>query len=263
MSLEAAQRWMHQALILPHQGGEPGGWLQQTGRLGPAAGLAVYQRGYFLRIVHCMREQFPALCHALEQPLFDDFVADYIERYPPQSHTLYDLGRRFPDFLEESRPDHGAPPAEREGWIDFMIDLARFERSVFVLFDAPGQEGQPSATAETPDEALRLQPAFALGAYSYPVPDYYHAVRQRQAAPLPGPAETRVALVRTDYVTRIIPLTETHHRFLACMASGGSVEDGLAAVSAAMALPIDQVRRGWRAPAGPRQRWIELGFFAF
>ena len=52
-----------------------------------------------------MREQFPALCHALGAALFDDFVADYIRDHPPESHTLYDLGRRFPAFLEDNRPD--------------------------------------------------------------------------------------------------------------------------------------------------------------
>ena len=29
-------------------------------------------------------------------------------------------------------------PKEREDWIDFMVDLARYERELFRLFDAPG-----------------------------------------------------------------------------------------------------------------------------
>ncbi len=116
--------------------------LASSAGLTGAEGLAIYQRGYFLRIASCMREQFPALCHALGEALFNDFVADYIRERPPESHTLYDLGRRFPAWLEESRPDRDLPPAERETWIDFMVDLARFERQVFAMFDAPGHEGE-------------------------------------------------------------------------------------------------------------------------
>ena len=260
MSLQDAQRWMHEALVFPHRGVDGiGQWLAGAGRLGPAAGLAVYQRGYFLRIAHCMREQFPALCHALETPLFDDFVAQYIEQYPPESHTLYDLGRRFPAFLAESRPDRDLPPDEQESWIDFMIDLARFERQVFVLFDAPGHEGKPFATAATPDERLSLQPAFALGDYGYPVAAYYHAVRQQAPAPLPGPAPTFVALVRTDYLTRTIALTAPHHRFLSAMAAGSSVEAAVAAVAAFLSVSAAEVHQGWLETV--RRRWIEWGFF--
>lgn len=259
MSLAAAQHWMRQALVRPHRAGNASAWLSGGGRLDAVAGLAVYQRGYVLRLANCMREQFPALCHALGQSLFDDFVAGYIERHPPESHTLYDLGRRFPDDLEDTRPDADQPPEGREGWIDFMIDLARFERAVFVLFDAPGHEGRPFADAGTPDDALRLQPAFTLGAYRYPVAAYYHAVRQREAAPLPSAAPSFVALVRTDYLTRTIPLTEPHFRLLAAMADGAGVAAALEAVAEHLGVTADEARRGWESTV--RNRWLDWGFF--
>jgi hypothetical protein len=83
-ALAAAQRRMHDALVFP--GGDPAAahaLFAGDGRLGAAGGLAIYQRGYFLRIAACMRAQFPALCHALGRDLFDDFVADYIRDCPP------------------------------------------------------------------------------------------------------------------------------------------------------------------------------------
>ena len=187
-SLPAVQRWMQDALVFPRlvARDETERLLASSGRLSGAEGLAIYQRGYFLRIASCMREQFPALCHALGAPLFNDFVADYIRERPPESHTLYDLGRRFPAFLEESRPDREAAPAERESWIDFMVDLANFERQVFMMFDAPGHEGKAFADHATPDRRLRLQPCFALCASRFPVADYYHAVRLNRPTPLPA-----------------------------------------------------------------------------
>ena len=260
-ALHSVQRWMQEAVVFPRRADREavGRLLADSSRLSAGEGLAVYQRGYFLRIAGCLREQFPALCHALGAPLFDDFVADYIRERPPESHTLYDLGRRFPAWLEEGRPDRDLPPEARETWADFMVDLARFERQVFAMFDAPGHEGKPFADESTPDHRLRLQPCFGLGAFRFPVAAYYHSVRRNEAAPLPPVEPSYVALVRTDYVTHTIPLSRAHHRFLRAMAEGGGVEDGIAAAAAELAATADEVRRSWRS--GPRRRWIEAGFF--
>lgn len=261
--LDQLQRWMHDALVFPAQvaGGRVETLLRSSPGLSGAAGLAIYQRGYFLRIAACMREQFPALCHALGEALFDDFVADYISVHPPESYTLYDLGRRFPAFLDDSRPDRDRAPEERERWIDFMIDLARFERQVFTLFDAPGHEGQRFADESTPDEALRLQPCLALGAYRFPVAAYYHAVRQNQAPARPEAAAHFVAMVRTDYVTRTVPINAAEHCFLTAMADGGTVDAAIEAVARHLAIPAEAVRTTWAAPQGARTRWISWGFF--
>lgn len=259
-ALETVQRWMHDALVHPDQvRSEQTDQLLAPTRLSGAAGLAIYQRGYFLRIASCMREQFPALCHALGEALFDDFVAEYIRECPPDSYTLYDLGRRFPAYLANARPDRDLPAAERESWIDFMIDLAGFERQVFVMFDAPGHEGKPFADTATPDERLRLQPCFALGAYRFPVATYYHAVRQQQEVGLPPVEAQYVALVRTDYVTRTVPLNLAEHRFLTVMADGGDVDAAIGAVAEDLGLTPDAVRENWAS--GARTRWIDGGFF--
>jgi putative DNA-binding protein len=260
-ALESAQRWMHDALVFPRlvARGEVARMLESSPLLSGADGLGIYQRGYLLRIAACMREQFPALCHALGAPLFDDFVADYVRDLPPRSHSLYDLGRRFPAWLGESRPDRDRPADAREIWIDFMVDLARFERQLFAMFDAPGHEGKPFAAAATPDRRLRLQPCFDLGAYRFPVPFYYHAVRRGRTAPLPPAEASFVALVRSDYVTRTIPLREEDYVFLRAMADGGDVAAGIDAAARHLGIVPDLVRRGWRAAR--RQRWIDWHFF--
>jgi len=252
---------MHDALVFPRRvaQGEVARLLESSPRLTGADGLAIYQRGYILRIASCMREQFPALCHALGAPLFDDFVADYVRDMPPQCHSLYDLGRRFPAWLGTNRPDRDLPPPEREAWIDFMVDLARFERQVFAMFDAHGHEGKAFADAATPDRRLRLQPCFDLGAYRFPVPAYYHAVRLNRPAPLPPARTSYVALVRSDYVTRTIPLREDHYRFLRAMADGGGIAAGIDAAARHLAISPARVRRAWRATH--RQRWLDWHFF--
>jgi hypothetical protein len=129
--------------------------VESSPRLTGAQRLAIYQRSYYLRILKCMREQFPALCHALKDELFTDFAHEYLQARPPESYTLYDLGRRFPDYLDETRPDREEVEENRESWIDFMVDLARFERRLFVMFDAPGHEGKPFADEFVPVYPLK------------------------------------------------------------------------------------------------------------
>lgn len=235
--------------------------VEPSSRLSAAERLGIYQRSYVLRLLKCLAEQFPALGHALGEELFRDFARHYLRDRPPESYTLYDLGRRFPDYLEETRPDREAPEGERETWIDFMVDLARFERLVFVMFDAPGHEGAPLATSETPDASLRLQSCFALGEYRFPVAAYYHEVRQGRAPALPPAERSRVAVVRKDYLTRTHPLRAVHFRFLRALEEGRTVDEALARVAEESGVPLAEVRRSWSAADGIRRRWIAAGFF--
>ena len=99
-----------------------------------------------------------------------------------------------------------------------------------------------------------------MGAYRFPVPAYYHAVHLNRPEPLPPARKTFVALARTDYVTRTMPLSEPHYCFLKAMADGGGVEDGIKAVARNLTIRVDEVRRSWRED-GSRQRWIDCRFF--
>ncbi len=254
LSLAEVQKWMHHALV--HPGGEDAdALLEPSARLTAAERLGIYQHSYYARILACMDEQFPALRHALGAELFRDFAAEYLAARPPESYTLYDLGRRFPAYLEETRPEGDEP------WGDFMIDLARFERAIFVLYDAPGNEGRPFADATVPDERLRLQPAFALEDHRFPVADYFHRVRRGEDPPLPPARRSAVALVRVDYLTHTYPLSVPHHMFLAAMSAGASVADALAVVATETGRPLAEVEAGWRQPGGARSRWLDQGFF--
>ncbi len=240
--LNELQAWLHQSLILPGETSaeETAQHVKPSSRLDPAARLAVYQRSYYLRILSCVKDQFPALCHALGEQLFTDFAREYLQACPPESYTLYDLGRRFPDYLEANRPDRHEPG--REAWIDFMVDLARYERQLFVMFDAPGHEGKPYADESTPDHLLRLQPCFVLGNYRFPVAWYYHQVREAKAPPLPPMERSFVAIVRKEYLTQTVPLLPHHYTLLSTLAKRENADWTL-------------------IPNGIRQRWLEAGFF--
>jgi hypothetical protein len=259
-TLSQLQNWMQNALHAPSQvpEGQANDVLVSQPRFSGADGLAVYQRSFFLRIVSCMRDQFPALCHALGEQLFDDFVAEYIVVAPPESYTLYDLGRRFPAYLQANRPDSADA---REAWIDFIVDLAQFERQVFVMFDAPGAETTGYATTQTPDADLRLQPAVSLGRYRFPVALYYHDVRAKRAASFPPMEVMNVALVRKNYLTQTIALSAAHHLFLTMLSEGQAIDTALENIAAHTGASPDQVRTAWSSKGGTRDVWINAGLF--
>ena len=103
-------------------------FINDSSRLSAEIHLSIYRQSYIARLRECMKNQFSALAFALGEELFQMFADQYLESYPSGSYTLNNLGKNFPAFLEETRPD--AESEEKESWIDFIIELAKFEYSL-------------------------------------------------------------------------------------------------------------------------------------
>lgn len=239
--------------------------------------LAIYQRGYYARLLQCLQGQFKALNHALGSALFTDFAREYLQERPSRSATLAVLGEGFAAWLQRNRPD--AQAVEKEEWIDFMVDLAEFEWLLYTLFDAPGAEDQGYASGlELLQPRLRLQPCLRLGHYRYPVNRYYQQVAElpehtpeadnptappadaaQDNPPLPPEQVTWVALVRTRYRIGIFTLLPAQHHLLAQLGAGASVADALRSTAHAFSKPLGQVEGGW---ARWVEAWGQAGFFA-
>lgn len=260
-ALDALQRWMLDALIAPERTarGSIDAAVLPGARIDAAACLAIYQRSYLQRLRLCLGEQFPATRHALGRPLFDDFADEYLRACPSDSYTLYALGRRFSDWIEQSRPDRDLAEADREAWIDFMVDLAHYEHALFRLFDAPGHEGRPWPADDTDDAALVLQPCLALAAYRYPVAWYYHEVRAGRSPAFPSEAASQVVVLRRDHRTTTYPVTPLHFRFLEAVQRHRDIARALAEIAAFTGRPPAEVARSWAEDV--RGPWIEAGFF--
>jgi Putative DNA-binding domain len=258
-SLPALQHWMLGALLDPRSTQGISERLTDSPGMDARARLAIYQRSYILRLTKCLAEQFPALVHALGAPLFDDFAREYLAACPSDATTLYELGRRLPAWLEESRPDRHLATQEREDWIDFMVDLARYERELFRLFDAPGHEGGVWPTAQVADADLVLQPCLALAQYRFPVAWYYHEVRHGRSPEFPQAHPSYVAIARRNYLTATFPLNPVHYQFLCALHKLGSVDEALAAMSLEFKRPLAEVRSSWDSAV--REPWISAGFF--
>lgn len=218
--------------------------------------LAIYQQGYYTRLVQCMESQFKALYHTLGKDLFDDFCREYLKQYPSQSPTLSALGARFSHFLNDTRPDKDAE--EKEVWVDFMIDLARFEWDLYLVFDAEGQEGKPYADDLSPDESLGLQPCFYLREYRFPVSPYYHAVAQGNDPEIPDAGQDWVAFVRKNFRIGIFSLSAPQFTFLQEMNQGRTVAEAIHQTGRFYQAPLPEIQSAW---AMWKATWLDAGFF--
>jgi hypothetical protein len=259
--LGAAMRGEGARAVLPL---EPAGIEQliaPSSRMSGGQRLAVYHRGYFARLLDCMAGQFRVLKHALGEELFEDFAREYLAVYPSETYTLGELGARFPQFLDETRPDQDAPPEERETWPDFMIDLARLERAAFVLFDGPGTENRLADLSATPDSALQLAPCFALLSFRFPVNSYYQAVYQGGNPPLPPAQTSFLAITRVNFQLAMFELNPLQYQFLSWLQQGRTVPEALQHLAAQPEPELEEATAQalWQLW---REKWVAGGFFA-
>jgi hypothetical protein len=283
-SLDRIQRWM-QAVITHPEGVAPGVASDEARRhlavppdeveqvvtrsraLTAEERLAIYHRAYHARLLECLREEFPVLVRALSEEVFDAFAVGYLQKYPSRSYTLNQLGANFPRYLAEIRPEPGEGEGPDEGWPDFLIDLAALEFTFNEVFDGPGVEGEPLLEAAQllavplerwPDARLVPVPCLRLLALRYPVHSYYAALRRKEEAVPPGPADTFLAVTRRDYVVRHHELAPPAYEALRALADGQTVAEAVAGAAAAAGPDLDRLAgqlRDWF------QAWAAAGFF--
>lgn len=223
------QRWMQHILVQQSASRHPGNLINATvadivrpsTRLSADRHLAIYRMSYIARLRECMRNQFAALAYALGNDLFEAFTDQYLDVYPSHSYTLNDLGANFPAFLEETRPDKDEPT--RELWPDFMIELAKFEYALSLIFDEHAADDLTLATSYTPDEELRLPPVFHLFQHRFPVCSFYLDFHRQNNPQLPFPADSWCVVTRRQYKLGLFHLKPAQYHFLTLMQQTGSV----------------------------------------
>lgn len=100
-------------------------------RVRSGAGLAadlrvqIYARSYRLRLLECLRQEYPILEALVGPTVFELFAHGYATAHPSQSYTLYDFGRGFADYLDAVRPRGAAFDAIEA----IPAALARIERA--------------------------------------------------------------------------------------------------------------------------------------
>jgi len=236
--------------------------------------LAVYANAYHTRLLECLGEVYPMLKRTLGEEGFNSLAFAYLQDFPSRSYTLNELGRHFPQFLQQTRPveDNEQDPNAGEldpAWPDFLIDLAKLEWSIYDVFDGEGVEGKALLSAEqvlsiSPERwaQARLKPVVCLRllATRFEVNDYFSALRRAGAdecIPMPAATPSFVALTRRNFVVRRYNLSAPEFELLKACQSGQTIGEALQAV---LATDLDTTKLARTLELWFRN-WTAEGFF--
>jgi hypothetical protein len=149
--------------------------------------LELYRRSYHARLIDCLRDDYPAVEHALGEEVFEEVCRRYIAAFPSTGPNLNHFGRRMSEFL---RTAESAPLPSRA----FAADLASLEWAMVEVIHAPAERSLTSDDLrDVPpgawgDLRLRATPAFRLCASRTREPVLSSLSRGRCAAPSGGGA---------------------------------------------------------------------------
>jgi len=252
LTFEQLQDWMQMALVRRDAATGATDIVNGSSRLSAEQHLGIYRRSYIARLRECMKNQFSALNYALGDDLFRMFADEYLGAHPSENYTLGELGRKFPDFLEATRPQD-----TRETWPDFMIELAQFEFELSGIFDMHAEEIE-TAPADTPDDDLRLVPIFYLFKHRYPVWRFYLEATKKKNPELPFEQESFCAVTRRNYRLGLTELKEGQYLFLERMAAGERVSQAKKYLIEQRGFEKERLERVW-----PEWRvgFLTAGFF--
>lgn len=193
--------------------------------LGAVEKIGIYARGYILRLMECMEAEFPALKYLLGDQLFDSFAGAYLSRLPPNSFDLYDLGKKFPDFLEASQPAGLIAESENLSY-HLPVELARLERALAEVSRMPGPEGsgrnlQPEALPFflLTGTDFQTAPCLKLLRQKFNLTGFVKAIQHDKKPDSPAEEDTFVAVSRVNYAVVMYNLENWQWHFLAALES--------------------------------------------
>lgn len=161
-------------------------------RLSAIDGVQIYNDGYFVRLVECLTDDYPALSYALGEEAFSELARAYIAQHPSRSRSLNAYGQHLAAFCR----------TRAEPWSAFAADLARLEWALVEVVHEPASESlRPDALATIPAarwQTARLlpSPGLRLLGFDYPVNDFFQAFRDERAPQLPERAPSATVVYR-------------------------------------------------------------------
>jgi hypothetical protein len=217
--------------------------------------VGIYQGMYLPRMMEALESDYEGLAHFLGATAWTRLVRAYLTAHPSRSYTLNELGRRLPEFVRHARLPRAA----------FCYDLARLERAMAEVFDAPETkpltEKELAALRPRDLERARLVPIAALRllVLDHDAGAWLDSLRgDEHAHPPVRRKRTRVLVYRRSYGVKRREQAEAAFALL---------EDLVAGVPIGRALTRALGRRGAARLAGADaafrlfREWAALGLF--
>lgn len=236
LPLDRLQRWMQAVIVHPGDIAEAaaapaaaallplervGEAILPSARLRPLERLEIYQGMYPLRMEEALGADFPGLKHFLGDHAFFHLVTAYVQEHPSTSFTLNPLGAHLASFLAT------AEGVRQRG---FCVELARLERAIAEVFDAPEAEAlaeEAILQVDAPDwEHARLLPIPALQLLSlrYPAGAYLDSLRDEgHQHPRIVRQDEWVVVYRRQFAVYRQDLSRAAHDLLSDLAAGKTV----------------------------------------
>ena len=169
--------------------------------VGPYDRLRIYANGYIARLKECLCADYPLLRQFMTEPVFDHFATAYLVYKKPNSYTLFDLGKDFPQFLLDTQPQEAQ---ENNPAFALPYALAVYERAFLKVYRAKGLEQQ---VGNTPTDTfsflgmtmLQAAPSLECIEVDFPILEVTAALRQKEAPAIPEPQKTYLAISRKNY----------------------------------------------------------------
>lgn len=206
------------------------------------ARLNVYSTGYMLRLLDCMYADYAISKKFMGDELFDSFAKAYLMYHPSTSFTLYDLGEKFPEFLNKTKPQ--LPEGEHSSAFDIPATLARVERARQVAMRARGTEddifdndvtGVYQMFSTTLN--IRIPECLQLLELDMPMKQFFEAVLLDKEYELPSAHKTFMAISRKNYRIMLDEITEMQYLLLQEFKKHTNLYDAIAALSTTRNLP--------------------------
>jgi hypothetical protein len=201
-----------------------------------------------------MSQQFSALEYALGEELFCAFADGYLASQPSINYNLAELGAEFAHFLEINRPDFDEE--KKEDWIDFIIELARFEYEISLIFEEKADEAYHLATDQTKEENLALIPVVNLFRFNFPIRWFYTEFKNGKEPDLPHQAEGFAVVLRHNFKLAIYDLHQEQFEFLDYLNRGMTIKE--ARVKFIKKYEVSDFDKTW---VSWKSRWIKASFF--
>ncbi len=270
--LARLEHWM-QAVVMHPEGAEAGLRSRQARRLVPAAAarpetvvlpsrqltsverLEIYAHMYYARLIEVMEAEYPTLRQILGPHAFAVACRQFVASNPSRTRTLGSLSARFPDFLAKT-----LPRTHRNG---LAVDVARIERAMEDVFDAPRAEPLTATefaalgAGNWEGVTLRVTPALQLLKLRYPANAFMNALRRGERPRAPRPRATFAIVFRRGFQVMRRDQEPEQFRLLEALVAGRPLAAAVRASIGRRGARADRVAEaprpvvrgmGWRPP---------------
>ena len=195
---------------------EPETWIVEKENFPPAEQLAVYVKGYRLRLYDILMADYEVTRRFLGKEKMRDIVKAYIEEVPSEFYNVEVFSAQFAGWLAGQGVD------------GFAIELADLEKEVARCFNLPGSEAleQSDLADVAPEEflemSLALRDSTILLEYNNDVNEYMSAFyREEELSANNKP--THLVIYRGENKVMRLPLEHEEFRLLELIKSGKSI----------------------------------------